>query len=638
MWVKSLDILEFQISEINKNRHYNKFSLFSYRNKSDTSRLLLASEDYFQSRVANNLFYGLEEEYKVIPYLLPKTGGSRRNSKYLSYPLQAIHNAIGVYLLNLTKGIQLRVDKKHIFSLYGADLERFYEAKKPDKCSKALFYLPYYKRYQTRIHSKIKEKGVEHRVGIYFDIKDFFDEMPIDNLLHFIDVYVEQDAKQRFSFDQVARAEIEKFYLYLQNGKGIPQHEFNVFSQFVGNLYLQFANMKICDIAGDYPEFINNYQIVQYVDDTWLFLDFNPSLPHAEREQIASEILERVIDDFINIYKLRLSPKTKIFWLNEKDAQSELASTISMTSLEYASVDEEGEDSTSPNELLDRVFDTLQELKDVRPSRAVFESFDHKTEILNNIYKKGVAEILNRPSSITRLEAIFKDFNFDLVKCSPLALCVLINKVQPASSRFRNYLLQKRHYSSYDIIVAFHYLSQRDFSDPDVLTRLGNAELGKQLISDFHLNDLPSNQPGYFDLPYELIHHLHKQPEVIKQVGMRQIAERRCDYSASLSHLVNEFHAICYTFDPNAKLERIKNYNQEDVSTFLQKISVPASDHQRLTSLYSGRHGNTISHAGSPDEPVQVIFEHQYKDFRLLVGRYVRKILEFQNASTISIG
>lgn len=627
-WTQALDLIEFQISQVNKNRHYNKLSTFSYRNKSHESRQALQHAEYFNSRVANNLFYGLEKEFRSIPYLLPKAGGSRRNTKYISYPLLAVHNAIGIYLLELTKLFREQSKEKH--SWYGADLDNFFASTKPHKRAQALFYMPFYKRYQTTLHAQQRIGGYEHRAAIYFDIKDFFDELPVSILLELIDTYVGNDIKARLRFDRDSRYEIERFYLYLQGGNGVPQHELNTVSSFISNLYLQFANMKMKDIVSSYGNLIADNKIIQYVDDTWLFVDFGPWVDQKCRDQTITEIFERIVDELLDTYRLRLSSKTKVFYLNDDKDRTAMAGQITMTSLEYGSVDETGESTSTPIELFQNICKAIRGLSKRRSYQAAMSFLEHETEVFNHVYKKGVAELFNHSTCLSELEEAFLGFDFALVKSAPLSLTILISKVKTVWSQFRQYLLEKQHYSSHDIIIAIHFLGQVDFEDSEILQKICQNPFGRVLVEDFQLTTIPSQRPGYFnmsDMHTLIIQDIH---DIIRQIERRVLAEKRRDFSVAMNHLVNELEAVCFAFDPD-RPSSVKKYNQENVRSFAQSRGTLTSDLNMLSTIYSGRHSNSVSHPGSLQEPIQTVSEVDYGKYKAIIGRLIAKILETEH-------
>jgi len=103
-WLDASALLEKQIREMKRNRHFRTPSMLYYDSLPKDERRTISSVDYFEQRVANNLFYGLENEFHWIPYSVPKGWLGLRNYKFLSYPLRLLYYAVGIYLLRLTEG------------------------------------------------------------------------------------------------------------------------------------------------------------------------------------------------------------------------------------------------------------------------------------------------------------------------------------------------------------------------------------------------------------------------------------------------------------------------------------------------------------------------------------------------------
>ncbi len=87
LWNEALKLLDFQVESKQKNRHFATISNFYYE-RLGRNVDKLREQDYFNERIANNLFYGLENEFVVFPYLIPKAGLGLRNYRFFSYPLK----------------------------------------------------------------------------------------------------------------------------------------------------------------------------------------------------------------------------------------------------------------------------------------------------------------------------------------------------------------------------------------------------------------------------------------------------------------------------------------------------------------------------------------------------------------------
>ena len=63
----------------------------------------LKSKRYFNTTVANNLFYGLSREFAIVPYTIPKSNLGLRRYKFMTCPMRVLYNAVGIYLIELSK-------------------------------------------------------------------------------------------------------------------------------------------------------------------------------------------------------------------------------------------------------------------------------------------------------------------------------------------------------------------------------------------------------------------------------------------------------------------------------------------------------------------------------------------------------
>jgi len=230
---------------------------------------------------------------------------------------------------------------------------------------------------------------------------------------------------------------------------------------------------------------------------------------------------------------------------------------------------------------------------------------------------------------LLQLQNVFQDFDYGLVKCSPLPICILINNIESAKQDFRQYLLNKNHLSTHDIHIILTYLGQIDFRDEEILGILKDSSIGNELVSEYSLSAIPSNQPGYFNISDTHLEMITEMPQFIEQISLRIQSERKGEFSVALNHLVNELQAICFCLDSSFN-KSIKHYNQDQVNDFLSNIGIQSSQRKLLSVLYKGRHSNSISHAGSINDPVISVSKDDYLKYREQVGKYIKKILEAQ--------
>jgi len=96
LWKDALDLLNFQIKQKTKNRHFNTLSMFYYE-KLDINCLNHPTPDYFNPtpeyfniKISSSLFYGLKKEFSVLSYVIPKPGLGLRDYKFFTYPMRAV--------------------------------------------------------------------------------------------------------------------------------------------------------------------------------------------------------------------------------------------------------------------------------------------------------------------------------------------------------------------------------------------------------------------------------------------------------------------------------------------------------------------------------------------------------------------
>ena len=101
LWQDALRLLNAHVEGQESNKHFKTLSMIYYK-KLGNSIKQLETDDFFEKYVINNLFYGLESEFAIYPYVMPKSGLGLRNYKFLTYPMRAVYDAIGLYLLKLS--------------------------------------------------------------------------------------------------------------------------------------------------------------------------------------------------------------------------------------------------------------------------------------------------------------------------------------------------------------------------------------------------------------------------------------------------------------------------------------------------------------------------------------------------------
>jgi AbiA family abortive infection protein len=250
LWKDGLALLNFQIDQKKKNKHFNTLSMFYY-DKLD--KKLMFDEEYFDIKISNSLFYGLKKEFDVMPYVIPKTGLGLglRNYKFFTYPMRVVYYAVGLYLFRLSEEF-LNNDSKgneRIKAYYGGSLS-YQENKIQLNNSDKIYYRNHYKEFK----SECKKEGAllsQDRKILKLDIENYFDELSISRLLELLGDYVKPTKQVEMHYDTFTREQIGFFFKFISRGKsGIPQSDNDIISSFIGYLYLVFGDLCIDDILG----------------------------------------------------------------------------------------------------------------------------------------------------------------------------------------------------------------------------------------------------------------------------------------------------------------------------------------------------------------------------------------------------
>ena len=201
-WLQALDLLKYQLETKKENRHFNTLEMFYYE-KLEKFFKRLESERYFNTRIVNNLFYGLKE-FAVVPYTRPKSNLGLRRYNFMTCPMRVLYYAVGLYLLELSQEyLQDYKSHEHIQANYGGKLHL--EAGKLNLNLNSIYYQPHYKKFRNRLRQEIKGNP-QRKVIIYLDIANYFDELSIPKLLDLLEKRVKPSIQKRMRYDATTQA------------------------------------------------------------------------------------------------------------------------------------------------------------------------------------------------------------------------------------------------------------------------------------------------------------------------------------------------------------------------------------------------------------------------------------------------
>lgn len=574
----------------------------------------LNKKKYFNHRVANNLFYGLEDEFAIYSYPIPKSNLGLRNYKFFTYPMRVLYYSIALYLLHLSQELvqEYYSSHKHIQADYGGKL-LFDSHNNLILNYNSIWYKPHYKRFRSAVRREIKD-DLEHKIVIHVDIQNYYDEISIPILLNFLSENVKPSIQRELRFDAISQAQIATFFEFMANGKlGIPQSDNDVTSSYIGYLYLVFGDLLLDQEICRNNDVLKSHKIIRYMDDLYISLTFKEEITHSKREIYINSLSARIADCLYDRLGLRLNTKTRLFWLSKTEDANELLRNLKKVSPGYEIPDDEEQEN--PNAKVERIFRQLDKLKRAPLDPSFDLHRDLESEVLKEIYTPSVSQLLQKPENRSRIKNIFIGFNFDLVIAQPREILIIMLQDNDADKAFRKFLLSKRNLTSREVHLILTYLCQTSFKSQKLIRFLQKSRQMGQIMKVYRRKNVASKSPGHYALKANQVLKLAKMHNVIEQTRLRVLSERQKQYSVALNHLLNEIHAVCFKLDTRSIDE--KHYDAIKAVEFLINSQVPHETCMKIRNLFDRRNKNPVSHADPIAWPVS---ETEYLDYHYHVG------------------
>ena len=624
-WVQALQLLKFQLKAKKKNKHFNTLEMFYYE-KFEASFAELESEEYFKNKVANNLFYGLNKEFAVIPYTIPKSNLGLRQYKFMTCPLRILYYAIGLYLLELSQEyLQDRKPHKHIDANYGGNLF-FDENQELNLKLNHIFYKPHYKQFRKSLRQEIKD-NTERKVVIKLDIENYFDELSIPKLLHLLKKRVKPSIRQKMRYKAKTRAQLVSFFDFVMGRtSGIPQSDNNIISSFIGYLFLVFGDLFLNDELRKYDDLVDDYKIIRYVDDIYVSITFKEQSSDwfgiqsmGLRRKVLNSLAPRISDRLYEKLGIRLNPnKTRLYQLDNEDDKEALERNLKKVSQGFEIADEENNEP--PTDKIENIFKQLEKLKH-SASPYFQEHAELDEEMLKEVYDEKVQQVLEKPDNKDRLKEIFMDsfnfgfmgfdgFDFELVNADPSPIIILILACDDVSQEFEKFLLSKKNLTSRDVYLILSYLRQIEFKHDKLLDLLKQNPQMKEVMEIFEAGGVLPKSPSYGGLTEEQTLEI-AQPHIIEQIRLRRSHERKEEYSVALNHLLNEIQAICFVLDD--PVENEDKYKAPAVLKFLDHQKVSDETRTQIQNLFDQRNETPVSH---PKRTASAVTKKKYLNYR----------------------
>ena len=625
IWEEALRLLNYQISEKKPpkpNRHYNTINFF-YFEKVSIDAEKLEKQSYFNDKIANNFFYGLEKEFFYYHYTIPKAGVGLRKYVFMSYPMMTLYYSVGLYLLKVTQQFieDCKNENNIKSSFYGGNL--LFSENKINANHESTYYKYRYDEFKKEVKKQAKEQA-ENKVVIKLDIQNYYETIQIDKMLDLISHYIKPSDLKKYSFDASTKELLIFYFNFINKGNiGIPQGYTNTLSSFIGYFYLIFGDLIISDLVEEFNsvyQIIESYQIIRYVDDTYVSLMFSENISKAEKEGLVYELLKNISDSFYLKLNLRFNSKLELFFLDNADDQTALKKSVKRTSPHLTTHDIDND--AKPQEKFDEIVKAISDIK-VHELIFIFKDKKHEKylEILNEVYDKSVETIINKPDNLIKLEQVFSNFNFDLFRIHPRVLTILISKTNLAKAKFIDYLLDKKPLTTFDADLIINFLAQNSFNEPKLFEKLKQNSSIEPIINQFQKAQLIYEE-DFYDFSFRNVAGLSRDINISEQTRLRVYHERLEEYSIALNHLLNELHAICRLKDNEST---VKEYNATKVIKYLVGLKVNSSVKAKIRNLFDRRNKNPISHPGSSEAIAWAVSKPEYNEYK----EFVRKCLAY---------
>lgn len=378
-WNDALELLNFQIKQRPNNKHYNTLSIFYYEKY---SKECITNKDYFSTKIASSLFYGLKKEFAVYHHVIPKKGLGLRDYTFFTYPARALYYAVGLYILKISQEFLLEVHNKLncVHAFYGGNL--YFEKDLLNISKKNTYYRIYYDEFTKLIRGETEENK-KNKVIIKLDIENCFGEISISLLLEKLSSIIKSSIKSKLKFDVFTKEQICTFLEFITHKKnGIPQAENNIISGFVGHLFMSIGDLILDDLLNNYHDIIQDYKIIRYVDDINIVIVFKNDIAFKTQGEATLNIASEIAEAFYRELNLRLNLKTRAYHLREtKDEEELLARNRTLISQDNAGFDydeyhkdnclendesineKEFSHNQNPQKKLDKILQELEKLK-----------------------------------------------------------------------------------------------------------------------------------------------------------------------------------------------------------------------------------------------------------------------------------
>lgn len=636
-WEEAICAIDKQI-ELMKNGKLH-FKTMSNINYGSNNYKEIKSKKYFNKVISSGLFYAMRNHFYIENVPMPKSGSDVRKFRFMSYPLRCVHVAIGIYILSLSRDFRDNYygGRSRLSSYYGGDLRLDQTGSLASVSREALYFWPHYKEFAREVRDLFTSSR-PGRVIVSLDISSYFDSLEVSHLLKRLYRYNKNSENRNHNFDIDTVSLISEFYDWVSGGDGgIPQTDNNVVSSFIGDLYMKIADLYADNVLRK-NEYVEDYRIIRYVDDTYIYIEFNRGVSRYYKEKISYDIISKISEVIHEKMSLRVNSKSRLYKSGSSEDVSQLVSDLLATSMterkakSFTSVfrpnDIQSETSESgkfsylknyPKGTVQFILSALRELTyKYGFNRYVTSKLERLSKpnlkALRMIYDNNVQNLFKKDGNRDELFKILKRIDFDSIYPQRGPILVLINMFESIKSDFEYYFIRKENWTLEDSWVCLEYIIRNEKYEGLLFSKMLKETKFDKVIDAPETNTFRPEKSGYSGVNTSKLTQIHLKGKYINQIKYRKINESYNRKGVSLNHLLNEVHSLCFIHDDD--VNRIDRYTVNDVTKFLYSTGLRNDLVLMVKTLFDIRNMNPISHPGSTNVPTEVVSEDDYKRYR----------------------
>ena len=619
----AIKLINKQVEIYSKSPDFS-LNLEFYKEKIDYNALLDDSnrKEFFEKKIQHQLFYGLDDEFFVYQYFVPKWITGVRKYTFLSYQTLLIYYAVCLYICDLfekiysieTEVITKLLETQECLYMHSSwnQIQKIIDFNniKPN----AIRHNEHYKNIIKSIKKHSKSSTLKKYI-LKIDIQNFFEDIQIQRLFDFIGDNI--NLIQEKGFEQIRKEKIIDFFKYLSTNGWLVQSDGNLASNTLADLYLvQFDFLLIDFLRKNKIQF----KYHRYVDDIYLILDDGVKITP---ESILYEILPQIEELFYAQLWLRINTyKTQIWTIEDEDNWKDFIRDLKNISQVNSSPEIDEDDITPFHqkwlEFMDKVkrlrYDYLQQEWWKIKMQTDWYSFND-IFIRDDTWKNLLEWLLSYDSVLElslypkNLSDAFSDFNFQNILLAPKAFLAVINRIPSIHAKFLNFFSNKSNWTFADsFLISRELIRNKKFY---LSNRRKINWIIHRIIFSFHKLEktiiTPAIQEGIYGEYYN-------DDNLCEQIKLRIMAESKKDYSIACNHLLNEFHLII--FKKSGVTGKIENFKQKEVITQITRMirDIEIEQIRLIIDFFDRRNKNNVSHSGWIN-----INDKEYLKYRRLV-------------------